>query len=43
VDGGDELVNDAMAVAAKRVKKGLEIQEQRARDQMAKLVRSEEA
>lgn len=43
VDGGDELVNDAMAIAAKRVNKGLEIQERRARDQMAKLVRSEEA
>lgn len=43
VDGGDELVNDAMAIAAKRVNKGLEIQEQRARGQMAKLVRSEGA
>jgi hypothetical protein len=42
VDGGDELVNDAMAIAAKRVNKGLEIQEKRARDQMAKLVTSEE-
>ena len=41
VDGGDEMVKDAMSVAAKRLNKGLEKEEQKIKEQMAKVVNTE--
>ena len=42
MDGGDELVKDAMSVAAKRLNKGLEKEEQKIREQMTNIVSAEE-
>jgi hypothetical protein len=41
VDGGDELVKDAMSVASKRLNKGLEKEEQKIREQMTNIVSAE--
>ncbi len=38
VDGGEEMVKDALSVSSKRLNKGLEKEEQRVRDKMAKIV-----
>ncbi len=42
MDGGDELVKDAMSVASKRLSKGLEKEEQKVREQMARVVKPED-
>ncbi len=38
VDGGEQMVRDALSVSSKRLNKGLEKEEQRVRDKMAKIV-----
>ena len=41
VDGGDQLVQDALSVSSKRIGKGLEKEEERVREQMTKVVSAE--